>query len=228
MSQTGKKVSNKIFDYLSSLYGESSAKNYLDFINTEVTSYIRVNKLKTSKENLSRTLLKDYNIKTEEIKGIKNAFKISGKSDLLGKTIEHIIGEYYIQGLSSMIPPLILNPQPGDVVLDLCAAPGSKTTELAEIMENEGTLVSNEIQLNRVKMLVYNLDRMNIVNTGVIHTKGEWLSKHYADHFDKVLVDAPCSGLGIIQKKGEVNDWWSIERAERLGESAVKTFNCRN
>ena len=222
MSQTGKKVSNKIFDYLSSLYGESSAKNYHDFINTEVTSYIRVNKLKTSKENLSRTLLKDYNIKTEEIKGIKNAFKISVKSDLLGKTIEHIIGQYYIQGLSSMIPPLILNPQPGDVVLDLCAAPGSKTTELAEIMENVGTLVSNEIQLNRVKMLVYNLDRMNIVNTGVIHTKGEWLSKHYADHFDKVLVDAPCSGLGIIQKKGEVNDWWSIERAERLGELQLK------
>ena len=222
MSRTGKQVSNKIFDYLSSLYGESPAKNYLDFINAESTPYIRVNKLKTSKEKLSQILLKDYNIKTENIKGIKDALKISEKSDLLGKTIEHIIGEYYIQGLSSMIPPLILNPEPNDVVLDLCAAPGSKTTELAEIMENRGTLVSNEIQLDRVKMLVYNLDRMNIVNTGVIHTKGEWLSKHYADHFDKVLVDAPCSGLGIIQKKGEVNDWWSVERAERLGELQLK------
>ena len=222
MSRTGKQVSNKIFDYLSSLYGESPAKNYLDFINAESTSYIRVNKLKTSKEKLSQILLKDYKIKTENIKGIKDALKISEKSDLLGKTIEHIIGEYYIQGLSSMIPPLILNPEPNDVVLDLCAAPGSKTTELAEIMENRGTLVSNEIQLDRVKMLVYNLDRMNIVNTGVIHTKGEWLSKHYADHFNKVLVDAPCSGLGIIQKKGEVNDWWSVERAERLGELQLK------
>ena len=215
-------VSNKIYKYLNSLYGESSAKKYIDFINEEPSQYIRVNKLKTSKEKLSQTLWKDYNIKAEGIEGIKNALKISEKSDLLGKTIEHIIGEYYIQGLSSMIPPIILNPKPENVVLDLCAAPGSKTTELAEIMENRGTLVSNEIQLDRVKMLVYNLDRINIVNTGVIHTKGEWLSKHYADHFDKVLVDAPCSGLGIIQKKGEVNDWWSLERAERLGDLQLK------
>lgn len=222
MSQTGKLVSNKIFDYLSSLYGESSAKDYLDFINEEPTSYIRINRLKTTKEKLSETLLKDYNIKTEEIKGFKDTLRVAEKNDLLGKTIEHIIGEYYIQGLSSMIPPLILNPQPDDIVLDLCAAPGSKTTELAEIMENRGTIVSNEIQLDRVKMLVYNIDRMNIINTGVIHTKGEWLSKHYADHFDKILVDAPCSGLGIIQKKGEVNNWWSVKRAERLGELQLK------
>ena len=215
-------VSNKIYEYINSLYGESPAKKYLDFINEEPTQYIRVNKLKTSVERLSQTLLKDYNIKIYKVEGIKDALKIPERNDLLGKTIEHIIGEYYIQGLSSMLPPLILNPKPEDVVLDLCAAPGSKTTELAEIMGNSGTLISNEIQLNRVKMLVYNLDRMNIINTGVIHTRGEWLSKHYADHFDKTLVDAPCSGLGIIQKKGEVNDWWSLERVERLGELQLK------
>ena len=217
-----KQVSNKIYDYLDSLYGESSAKKYLDFIDEKPARYIRVNKLKTTKEKLSGTLLKDYNIKTEEITGLDYALKIAEDTNLLGIAIEHIIGEYYIQGLSSMIPPIILNPSPEDVVLDLCAAPGSKTTELAEMMENRGTLVSNEVQLNRVKMLVYNLDRMNILNTGVTHTKGEWLSKHYFDHFDKVLVDAPCSGLGIIQKKGEVSDWWSLERAERLGDLQLR------
>jgi len=217
-----KQVSNKIYEYLDSLYGQSSAKKYLEFINEKPSRYIRVNKLKTTREKLSQTLLQDYNIKTEEIKNLNYALKITEDSNLLGIAIEHIIGEYYIQGLSSMIPPLILNPSHDDVVLDLCAAPGSKTTELAEMMENRGTLVSNEVQLNRVKMLVYNLDRMNIVNTGVTHTKGEWLSKHYTHHFDKVLVDAPCSGLGIIQKKGEVNDWWSIERAERLGDLQLR------
>ena len=217
-----KQVSNKIFEYINSLYGESTANAYQDFISKEPTQYIRVNKLKTTPEKLSNTLLNDYGIKTEHLNGFPNSLKIIEKNDLLGKTIEHIIGEYYIQGLSSMIPPLVLNPQPNETVLDLCAAPGSKTTELGELMNNTGTLIANEIQLNRVKMLVYNLDRMNLVNTGVTHTKGEWLSKHYADYFDKVLVDAPCSGLGIIQKKGEVNDWWSLERVERLGDLQLR------
>lgn len=217
-----KQVSNRIYDYLASLYGESSAKKYLGFIDEKPSRYIRVNRLKTTVERLSETLRNDYGIVTEKVPGIDNALKIREDSGLLGITIEHIIGEYYIQGLSSMIPPVILNPSPDDVVLDLCAAPGSKTTELAELMKNRGTLVSNEVQLDRVKMLVYNLDRMNIINTGVSHIKGEWLSKHYSDHFDKVLVDAPCSGLGIIQKKGEVSDWWSLERAQRLGDLQLR------
>lgn len=217
-----RQVSNKIYDYLASLYGESSAKKYLGFIDEKPSRYIRVNTLKTNVEKLSDTLRKDYGIITESVPGLDNALKIKEDPGLLGITIEHIIGEYYIQGLSSMIPPVILNPSPGDLVLDLCAAPGSKTTELAEIMKNRGTLISNEVQLDRVKMLVYNLDRMNIINTGVSHTKGEWLSKHYSDHFDKVLVDAPCSGLGIIQKKGEVSDWWSLERAQRLGDLQLR------
>jgi 16S rRNA (cytosine1407-C5)-methyltransferase len=71
-------------------------------------------------------------------------------------------------------------------------------------------------------MLVYNIDRMNLMNAGVIHYKGEWLSKIYSEHFDKILVDAPCSGLGIVQKKGEVNNWWSLERAERLGDLQLR------
>jgi 16S rRNA (cytosine1407-C5)-methyltransferase len=215
-------VSNKIQDYLNSLYGKSSAKKYLEFINEEPTQYLRVNKLKTTREKLSSSLLQEYEIKTELVKEINTALKVIEGKKLSGKTIEHIIGEYYIQGLSSMIPPIILDPKPNDVVLDLCAAPGSKTTELGEIMNNKGTLVANEVQLDRLKMLVYNIDRINLVNTGVTHTKGEWLSKNYADHFDKILVDAPCSGLGIIQKKGEVGDWWSLERAEKLGDLQIR------
>ncbi len=215
-------LSNKISDYLTALYGKSSAKNYFDFIQEKSTQYIRVNSLKTNREKLSAILSNDYGIETEPLKEISCALKIRDGKNLLGKTIEHIIGEYYIQGLSSMIPPMILNPCPEDVVLDLCAAPGSKTTGLGEMMKNHGTLIANEIQLDRVKMLVYNIDRMNLVNTGVIHTKGEWLSKYYADRFDKILVDAPCSGLGIIQKKDEVNDWWSPERMERLGDLQLR------
>jgi NOL1/NOP2/sun family putative RNA methylase len=215
-------ISDNIFSYISSLYGEEAAKIYTEYIKLDPAQYIRVNSIKTSTEILTKKLKNDFSISAEQVPSIPNALKITRDSNILGKTIEHIIGEYYIQGLSSMIPPLILSPQPDDTVLDLCAAPGSKTTEMAEMMLNKGTLIANEVALNRVKMLVYNVDRMNIMNTGVTSTKGEWLSKIYDTYFDKILVDAPCSGLGIVQKKEEISNWWSQEIAERLGDLQLR------
>ncbi len=216
-------LSENIYNYLSSLYGKEAADRYDKFAGTEPKKYIRVNRLKSSPEMLKTLLNENYNISTEIVPGVPDALLIiEDENGLLGKTIEHICGLYYIQSLSSMLPPLVLDPAENDIVLDLCAAPGSKTTELGELMNNRGTLISNEIQNDRLRMLVYNIERMNLVNTGVVHSKGELLSKVYADNFDKVLVDAPCSGLGIVQKKGEVGDWWSKKRAEGLGELQLR------
>jgi 16S rRNA (cytosine1407-C5)-methyltransferase len=213
---------NKVFDYIEKLYGKSSAKKYEEFIKSDHSTYIRVNTFKINRQQLQKILRDKYNISTQAISGFSNALKIFSNNNPIGKTIEHIIGLYYIQNLSSMIPALVLNPTENDIVLDLCAAPGSKTTQLGELKNNKGTLIANEISANRVKMLVYNLDRMNIINTGVLHRKGEWLSKIYQNYFDKILIDAPCSGLGIIQKKEEVFDWWSKEKAENLSELQTK------
>ena len=213
---------NKVFDYIEKLYGKSSAKKYKEFIKSDHSTYVRVNTLKTNPQQLQKTLQDKYNISSRVITGFSNALKILSNKNLIGKTIEHIIGLYYIQNLSSMVPALVLNPTEKDIVLDLCAAPGSKTTQLGELKNNKGTLIANEISADRVKMLVYNLDRMNIINTGVLHRKGEWLSKVYQNYFDKILIDAPCSGLGIIQKKEEVFDWWSKEKAENLSELQTK------
>lgn len=214
--------SENISSYLERLFGKDAAQKFSSFIDKEPTQYVRVNKLKTSVEKISSVLLEEYGIASEKIPQIDFALKLSGRTDLTGKTIEHIIGEYYMQGLSSMIPPLVLNPSENDVILDLCAAPGSKTTEIAELMNNKGTLIANEIAMDRTMALVFNIDRMNAVNTGVLHFKGEQLSKIYDNFFDKILVDAPCSGLGILQKKDEVNDWWSEERIKNLGELQLK------
>ena len=89
-------------------------------------------------------------------------------------------------------------------------------------MDNRGTLLINEIDNERIKSLVFNLERMNVINASVIHSKGEILSKVYSDHFTKILVDAPCSGLGIIQKKGEVSNWWSLDHVDRLQHLQTK------
>lgn len=215
-------ISEAIVNYLTSLYGNDLTKSYQNLINKEPSQYIRINSGKISHEKLRASLKQKYGIECENVPGDTNIFKITDEKNLVGKTLEHILGYYYIQSFSSAIPPMVLNPSETDMVLDLCAAPGSKTTELGEIMNNKGTIVANEIQLDRLKSLVFNIDRTNQMNAGVTHFKGEQLSTIYFNHFDKILVDAPCSGLGIVQKKIEVNNWWTVERVKRLSELQLK------
>jgi len=211
-------ISDKIADYLTSLFGAEAVTHYRQYLEDEPAFYLRCNSIKTNRDDVQKNLFENYGIATEKISEISDALKVIGDRSLIGKTLEHSIGEYYIQSLSSMIPPLVLAPQPTDKILDLCSAPGSKTTQIAALMKNKGTLLVNEIQLDRLKTLVFNLERMNVVNAGVIHSKGEVLSRFFQNHFDKILVDAPCSGLGIMQKKNEVSNWWTKEKAEQLSE----------
>jgi 16S rRNA (cytosine1407-C5)-methyltransferase len=211
-------ISDKIADYLTNLFGAESVPHYSKYLEDDPATYLRSNSIKTNRDEVQENLLSNYGIATEKLSDISDALKVVGDKTLIGKTLEHSIGEYYIQSLSSMIPPIVLNPQPTDKVLDLCSAPGSKTTQIAALMQNKGTLLVNEIQLDRLKTLVFNLERMNVVNAGVIHSKGEVLSRFFQNHFDKILVDAPCSGLGIMQKKNEISNWWTKEKAEQLSE----------
>jgi len=211
-------ISDKIADYLTNLFGAESVSHYSKYLEDDPVTYLRSNSIKTNRDEVQGDLLSNYGITTEKLSEIPDALKVVGDKTFIGKTLEHSIGEYYIQSLSSMIPPIVLNPQPTDKVLDLCSAPGSKTTQIAALMQNKGTLLVNEIQLDRLKTLVFNLERMNVVNAGVIHSKGEVLSRFFQNHFDKILVDAPCSGLGIMQKKNEVSNWWSKVKAEQLSE----------
>jgi 16S rRNA (cytosine1407-C5)-methyltransferase len=212
------RVSEQVYSYLVATFGDEAAKSYWEFVNQEPSKYIRVNEQKISRSELAKRLNETYGILTEELDYPTNALKVTGGYDYASTTLEIAFGFYYIQGYTSMLPSIVLKPLPDDMVLDLCSAPGSKTTQLAELMKNQGNLVVNEIQIDRIKALVFNLDKMNFLNYGVVNSRGEILSKYYDSHFDKILVDAPCSALGIIQKKKEVNKWWSLERVERLSD----------
>lgn len=215
-------VSDKIFSYLVDTFGEEPANNYRDFVEKEPSKYIRVNERKTNRDDLSNQLLDIYGIQTQPVHYPPNALKITDGYEYAGSTLEIAFGFYYIQALTSMLPPFVLSPTEKDIVLDLCSAPGSKTTQLAEMMNNKGVLVVNELEIDRIKALAFNLDKMNFMNCGVLNQRGETLSKYYDSYFDKILVDAPCSGLGIIQKKNEVNSWWSLERVNNLSEIQTK------
>ncbi len=213
-------LSENIANYLKEKFGEKYLKSYEEYVNSESSMYIRF-PLRADGKNLIKKLSR-YGIELEKVENFPFAYKVISGREKVGKTVEYVLGKYYIQSLSSMIPPLILNPTEDDVTLDLCAAPGSKTTELSDLMNNSGTLYANESNLERLKTLVYNLDRMNLVNLGVIRHRGEKLSKVFNSSFDKILVDAPCSALGIIQKKNEVTGWWKLSQAEKLAELQLR------
>ncbi len=208
-------LSSNIIDYISAVYGKEYTKEYSTFASKAATSYIRLSTFCDNKKDLINRL-NVYGVTLKSVPKLQDTYKVIHGNEIIGKTIEFIMGAYYIQSLSSMVPPIILSPGENDIVLDLCAAPGSKTTQLGELMNNRGTLIANEPGADRLKMLVHNIDKTGLINTGVTQSRGEWLSRFYNNYFNKVLVDAPCSALGVVQKKGEVSNWWSKERVELL------------
>jgi 16S rRNA (cytosine1407-C5)-methyltransferase len=213
-------LSQNITDYILHHFGEEYFKNYRDFFNSKYQSYIRVSpfiNLKVLIESLGM-----YGIELHQVDHLEKSFKVLKGEEVVGKTLEFILGHYYIQSLSSMIPALVLDPQENEKVLDLCAAPGSKTTQLAELMRNRGSLIANEISMERLKSLVFNVDKMNLINVGILHRRGEVLSRIYEEYFDKILVDAPCSALGITQKKGEVSNWWNKNKLVMFSDLQLK------
>ena len=212
-------LSQNIANYLESLYNKEFVENYKKYIESYPNQYIIIDP-NTGHNNLILRLQK-YGIELERAQ-LPFAYKVIKGSDKVGKTLEFTLGMYYVQSLSSMIPPFILNPSENDITLDLCAAPGSKTTQLAELMNRRGTLIANEVNQQRVGSLNFNVDKMNLSNIGVMKQKGELISKTFDNYFDKILVDAPCSALGIVQKKNEVSNWWNLEQAEKIAEVQFK------
>lgn len=213
-------LSENISDYISNTFGDEFLSKYIEYHQSEYKPYLRISSFVDEQEMVNR--LSSYEIELEKIANVPRAYRVLKGSEAIGKTLEFAVGKYYIQSLSSMIPPHVLKPTENEKVLDLAAAPGSKTTQLAEMMNNRGTLYANEPNVNRLKGLVFNLDKLNFVNIGVIKFKGELLSKVFENYFDKILVDAPCSALGIVQKKGEVSNWWNTNQVDKIANLQLR------
>ena len=126
----------------------------------------------------------------------------------------HEAGVYYLQEASAMAPVALLDPRPGQRVCDLCAAPGGKTTQIAGRMGGEGFLLCNEINPKRAKILSRNMERMGVANALVTNEHPEHLAERFENFFDRVLVDAPCSGEGMFRKEEAAVTDWSRETVE--------------
>ncbi len=197
-------------------FGEEATENLLlfwDKIDQKTT--IRVNTLKISKQELAKRL-NDKGFLTEELDFYEDALKIIEKPYEIGKTLEHFLGYFYVQSTSSMLPPLVLDPRPYEAVLDIAAAPGSKTTQMAQMMKNKGFILANDISYDRIKALSSNVDRLGTVNVIITMTEGHRISFKYPDTFDKVLLDAPCSALGTMYKSDDLRKWWSYDKINKL------------
>ncbi|MBO5046230.1 MAG: RsmF rRNA methyltransferase first C-terminal domain-containing protein [Clostridia bacterium] len=170
---------------------------------------IRVNTLKLSPEEFRA--ISPFSL--EEIAWEKNGFYV--KEEKVGAHPYHFAGLYYSQEPSAMSAAPLLDAGEGERVLDLCAAPGGKTTRLAEGMRGKGILVANEYVYDRAKILSQNVERLGIKNCFVVNADTGKLAEKFPAYFDKILVDAPCSGEGMFKKEPSALLEWSEENVAR-------------
>jgi tRNA (cytosine49-C5)-methyltransferase len=220
---------------MEALLGKEEAKEFFEISYTPTPNSIRCNTLKISPDELKERLEgRGWKIK-QPFEEFPEVMVVGPglKPGELGNSREHLMGQFYVQEISSMLPMLALKPEAGEIILDLCASPGSKTTQAAAMMENRGTIIANEVNLGRIGILNSNLERCGVMNTIVTRKEGvalcERMLKKSKVRFDKILVDAPCSGEGTLRKSPKTFLMWNphmikkIARTQRkLAESAIK------
>ncbi len=204
----------EILRLLDELFGPL-ARDHLDALRRPKRPGLRINTLRVSVEE-GKALLEERGFRLTPLPFYEPGFRVDWHPGEMGRTPEHAAGLFYIQEPSSMIPPVILCPGPGELVLDLAAAPGSKTTQLSAMMDNQGLVLANDPDRQRLKALHGALDRLGCLNVATCSLDGARIGKLYPESFDRVLLDAPCSGLGTLHKNPEVSDWWSWEKVARL------------
>nr|XP_030690488.1 probable 28S rRNA (cytosine(4447)-C(5))-methyltransferase isoform X1 [Globicephala melas] len=160
---------------------------------------LRTNTLKTRRRDLAQALI-NRGVNLDPLgKWSKTGLVVYDTSVPIGATPEYLAGHYMLQGASSMLPVMALAPQEHERILDMCCAPGGKTSYIAQLMKNTGVILANDANAERLRSVVGNLHRLGVTNTVISHYDGRQFPK-VVGGFDRVLLDAPCSGTGIISK----------------------------
>lgn len=205
---------------MESLLGEEYPA-FLESFSVDNSRGLRVNTLKADVD----AFLKSGYFLLEKVPWAENGFYIDGV-EKPGKSPLHAAGVYYIQEPSAMAPAAFLEVRPKERVLDLCAAPGGKTTQLAAFMQGGGLLISNEIHPARAQVLSENVERMGLKNVIVTNETPERLAAVFTEYFDKILVDAPCSGEGMFRKSEEARTEWSSENVALCAKRQDAILDC--
>lgn len=188
-------------------------REFIDSYEDDRVQGLRVNSLKISVDEFNR--ISPFSI--ESVPWVDGGFYYSS-DERPGRHPYHEAGLYYIQEPSAMAVGELVDPKPGEKVLDLCASPGGKTTHMASKMQQMGLLVSNEINTTRARVLAQNVERMGIKNAVVTNEPPDRLASKFEGFFDRILVDAPCSGEGMFRKDPQACDEWSLQRVEMCAQ----------
>ena len=211
-------LQSKILERYASIVDD--AKNFGKAINQPLKQSFRINSLKGESENILANL-REYDDTIKATDWYKNGFIT--KLENLGSSIEHFTGQIYIQELTSMMPALVVpNINESKKIIDCCAAPGSKTTQIAEMMDNKGEIIANDNKHSRLKSLRGNLDRLGITNTTVTLRDFRSFPNTEADIY---FVDAPCSSEGTIRKKNALKRNWKEYDYERFSKMQSGLLN---
>ena len=220
-------------DFINELNNDFTERNVdkiLTGMSEERYTTFRVNYLKSNEVEVEEELVKNglefEKVRITETNFNFNAYVIYNKNEKdLSKLKIYEDGKIYVQSISSMIPPIILRPEPGERVLDMAAAPGSKTTQMAAMMNNEGYILANEIDKFRCEKLKYNVEKQGASIVHIINKDGTQLNNS-AKSFDKILVDAPCSGEGrFIVSNKKTYEHWSLKMQKELVEIQKKLLS---
>jgi NOL1/NOP2/sun family putative RNA methylase len=190
---------------------------FMQAMTTPLRTCLRVNTLKAEPE---RILARLKDLELEPLPWYDCGFRLKYQLPL-GNRLEHFLGLFYVQEAASMLPPLALAPQPHERVLDVAAAPGSKTTQIAQMMRNTGLIVANDNNRKRIRGLTGNIDRSGTLNVVVTCQPGQVFGKFTPDYFDRILLDAPCSAEGTIRKSLAALDLWSESTIDRLARTQI-------
>lgn len=225
ITQIKNKLPEEFMDNLYEMFSPGTVDNILRGIAEKRFTTLRVNNLKYNIQDLMK-YFKDINIKFDRVLWYKDALVIKNVNEKdLQKLEIYKEGKIYLQSLPSMIPPLVLAPAEGDRVLDLTAAPGGKTTEMASIMNGKGYILANELDKLRCERLKYNVEMQGVDIVEVVNGRGEKIGENYKEQFDKVLLDAPCSGEGRFTIYNiQSYKQWSMKTVNELVKTQKKLF----
>ena len=197
---------------------------YTSFLYPRVTG-VRINTVKANKDKTIASLEKQ-NFSFSELTWFSDGFIFLGDKNELQETEEYKNGLIYFQSISSMLVPLVVDPHENDVILDMCASPGSKTTEIAALMKDSGKIIANDRSRARLFKLRENVKLLGISNTDVINFPGEMLWRKFPEVFNRVLVDVPCSMEGrFISGVEKTYKDWSPKKSKFLSQMQKKILH---
>ncbi len=226
----------ELIDYFLTMFNPSETLEFLEASDATRPLVIRTNTLKTRRKDLAASLLKRGVTLDPLANWSKVGLKITASPIPIGATPEYLSGQYMLQSAASFCPVLALNPSPGskEVVLDMSAAPGGKTSYLAQLMRNTGIIIANDLKAERQKATVANMHRLGVRNVVTSCYDGRKLGKLWKNRFTKILLDAPCSGLGVISRDPSVKVQRTIKDVERCGVlqkelllNAIDALSCK-